>query len=372
MGERHQQRRYDSTRLQQWVVEIFAREGFASQDAQSIAASLLYADEHGIESHGIQRVRMYDEALRAGRIDRDAKPSTVFDTPVSAVIDGHHGMGQLVAMHAMQVAIDKAKNLGIGIVAVRNSGHYGTAGYYANYAADAGLIGLSMTNTRPAVVPTHARGHFIGTNPIAFAMPARPHNFLFDAATSTVPAGHVELFAKLGRPLPTGWVTDDDGRAVTDPNEALRHITQKNVGGGLLPLGGSTETTGGHKGYGYSMIVELLTGILSGGGTSDQVSDFGAGICHHFAVIDPGLFGDRESILAHVSQYLDKLRALPAVPGEHVYVQGDKEVLAREDRRAHGIPMSEATYRELREISQRLGVSDEDVVTADEPVAVEG
>ena len=368
MGE---QRRYDSTKLERWIVQIFAAEGFTDEDAQHIASSLLYADEHGIESHGIQRVRMYDTALNSGRIDRSAAPSTVTETPVSAVIDGHHGMGQLVAMHAMSVAIHKAKTTGIGMVAVRNSGHYGTAGYYANLAADAGLIGISMTNTRPAVVPTHSRQHFIGTNPIAFAMPAKPHNFLFDAATSTVPAGHVELFAKLGNTMPQGWVTDELGQPVTDPVEGLKHITRQDTGGGLLPLGGGTETTGGHKGYGLSLIVELLTGVLSGGNTSDKVSDFGAGICHHFVAIDPGLFGDRASMVNHFSAYLDEIRALPALPGERVYVHGDKEVIARKDRQQHGIPMSDVTYQELVDISARLGVSEEFVVPSQAAVVTE-
>ena len=352
------QRRYDEAHLSRWILEIFAAEGFEPDDAHSITSSLLYADEHGIESHGVQRVRMYDGALHSGRINISAKPSTVFDTPVSAVIDGHDGMGQLVAMHAMRVAIQKASTAGIGIVAVRHSGHYGTAGYYANAAADTGLIGISMTNTRPAVVPTHARTHFIGTNPIAIAAPAKPHNFLFDAATSTVPAGHVELFATLSRTMPAGWVTDEAGHPVTDPVEGLRHITRNDAGGGLLPLGGDTEATGGHKGYGFGMVVELLTGILSGGQTSDKVSDFGAGICHNFVAIDPAIFGDRESIIASFSDYLNELRALPSLPGEHVYVQGDKEMIARADRQCHGIPMSDATFHELCEISERLGVPD--------------
>ena len=366
------QRRYDVSSLKRWVVEIFAAEGFNETDSHSIASSLLYADEHGIESHGVQRVRMYDEALNSGRIDKTAIPSTVHDTPVSAVIDGHDGMGQLVALHAMRTAIGKAHSSGIGIVAVRHSGHYGTAGYYANLAADEGLIGISMTNTRPAVVPTHASKHFIGTNPIAFAMPAHPHNFLFDAATSTVPAGHVELFTKLGRTMPEGWVVDGAGSPVTDPAQGLRHLTRSDEGGGLLPLGGATEATGGHKGYSLGMIVELLTGILSGGQTSDMVSDFGAGICHNFAVIDPAIFGDPESLIAHWSAYLDKLRALPAQPGQRVYVQGDKEMLAWQDRHEHGIPVSDATIGELKAISQRLGVSDTFTVMANDALASAG
>ena len=356
------QRRYDVERLKRWIEQIFSLEGFDDDGALRITESLLYADEHGIQSHGIQRVRMYDEALNSGRIDKSAEPETVFETPVSAVIDGHEGMGQLVAMHAMDAAIGKARTAGVGLVTVRHSGHYGTAGFYANLAADAGLIGISMTNTRPAVVPTHARTHFIGTNPIAVAMPARPHNFLFDAATSTVPAGHVELFAKLDHPLPQGWVVDGNGNPVADPVEGLRHITRDDAGGGLLPLGGESETNGGHKGYSLGMIVELFTGILSGGQTSDKVSEFGSGICHHFAAIDPSIFGDKEAMIAQFSAYLDEVRALPAIDGERVYVQGDKEMLAFDDRQHNGIPMSDATYQELTEISERLGVGEHYIV----------
>jgi LDH2 family malate/lactate/ureidoglycolate dehydrogenase len=353
-----ERQRYDGKQLQEWVSAIFAGEGFSAEDAATIAGMLVYADLHGIQSHGIQRVKMYDDNMQFSKIDTSARPEVVFETPVSAVMDGHQAMGQLVGVAGTRVAIAKAQGSGVGLVSVRNSSHYGIAGYYASLAADAGLIGLSMTNSRPAAVPTWSQVPYLGTNPIALAVPAQPHPFLFDAATTTVPAGKVELYGKLGKSLPEGWAIDDQGEPTHDPAATLDGILNHDRGG-LTPLGGGTETTGGHKGYGYAMLVELFTGILSQGNTSHEIMGTGkpVGICHSFIAIDPRIFGDTDAIIERFSAFLEELRALPAIEGHRVLVAGDKEAAAFDDRERRGIPVSDATIGELRSISERLGVS---------------
>ena len=187
----------------------------------------------------------------------DAEPEIVFQTPVSAVIDGHAGMGQLIGHRAMTLAIEKAQAAGIGMVSVRNSNHYGIAGYYARMACERGLIGMSCTNSAAIMVPTFGRKAMLGSDPIAVAVPADPYAFIFDASTTVVTRGKLEMYNKEGRPLPEGWAVGGDGRPSTDAADVLACITAKQ-GGGILPLGGSTEKTGSHKGYGNAMICEIL------------------------------------------------------------------------------------------------------------------
>jgi LDH2 family malate/lactate/ureidoglycolate dehydrogenase len=364
MAEDDQRNRYDSTRLEAWVTRIFAGYGLDDRDAATISSMLLYADLRGIRSHGIQRVKMYDDNIRTAHPDFHSRPEVVFETPVSAVLDGRNGMGQLVGRFGMDTAIEKARTSGVGLVSVRNSGHYGTAGYYVNMAAEAGLIGFSMTNSRPAAAPTWSSVPYLGTNPIAVGVPADPHPFLFDAATTTVPAGKVEVYGKLGKQLPDGWAVDGQGHPMHDPAGTLSMILNDNEGG-LTPLGGGTETTGGHKGYGFGMIVELFTGILSQGNTSHEVMASGApkGICHAFAAIDPAIFGDAAALKSRFSAFLEELRALPAIPGHRVYVQGDKEAESVSGMRASGIPVSQKTLDELVSISHRLGIDPAEYVT---------
>ena len=193
-----------------------------------------------------------------------AMSEIVRETPVSAVIDAHDAIGQPVSVAAMQMAIDKAKKAGVGIVVVRDSNHYGIAGYYAKMAADQGLLGISMTNTEALVVPTFSKQPMMGTNPIAVSMPGTPHPFHLDMATSVVPAGKMEVYAKAGKTLPGDWLMNSDGSPSYDPNDFLRIRATKSLGG-IFPVGGEGETNSGHKGYGLSLLVELFCGILSGG-----------------------------------------------------------------------------------------------------------
>ena len=337
--------------------DAFEKFGFTREEAGIITDVLLLSDLYGIESHGMQRMYRYYKSIQKGMIDINAKGEVVFETPVSAVIDGHDGMGQIIGHKAMEMAIEKAKKVGIGMVTVRNSNHYGIAGYYAKMACDQGLIGLSCTNTNPIMVPTYGRTAMLGTNPIALAMPAEPYPFFFDASTTVVTRGKLEVYNKAGKELHDGWALNKDGHPSNDAADVLGNIAA-HKGGGLMPLGGSTEDTGSHKGYGWAMVCELFSSIMSMGTTSDKTGSGGKGlICHGFMAIDPAIFGDAEGIKAHLSAYLEALRNAPKADGQaRIYTHGEKEVAAKARILAEGIPVNDNTMIEVLELCNYLNM----------------
>ena len=341
--------------LEQLCNDAFIKFGFNAEESKIISDVLLMSDRIGIESHGMQRMYRYYKSIQKGMIKVESKGKVVFETPVSAVIDAEDGMGQVVGHKGMSMAIEKAKKSGIGMVVVRNSNHYGIAGYYAKMACDQGLIGLSCTNTNAIMVPTYGRTAMLGTNPIAVAMPAEPYPFFFDASTTVVTRGKLEVYNKKGEPLHDGWALDKDGKPSNDAADVLDNIAAKN-GGGIMPLGGSTEDTGSHKGYGWAMVCELFSSILSMGTTSDKTGTGGkGGICHGFMVIDPAIFGDPESIKAHLSGYLEALRNSPKAEGQpRIYTHGEKEVEAEKRLMENGIPVNDNTMVEVYEMCNYL------------------
>ena len=343
--------------LNQLCNDAFQKFGFNADEAKTITDVLLLSDVYGIESHGMQRMYRYYKSIQKGMIDINAKGDVVFETPVSAVIDGHDGMGQVIGRKAMEMAIEKAKTTGIGMVVVRNSNHYGIAGYYAKLACEQGLIGLSCTNTNPIMVPTYGRTAMLGTNPIAVAMPAEPYPFFFDASTTVVTRGKLEVYNKAGKELHDGWALNKDGHPSNDAADVLGNIAA-HKGGGIMPLGGSTEDTGSHKGYGWAMVCELFSSILSMGTTSDQTGKGGkGGICHGFMAINPGIFGDAEGIKAHLSAYLEALRNAPKADGQtRIYTHGEKEVEAQARLMAEGIPVNDNTMVEVLELCNYLNL----------------
>ena len=341
--------------LEQLCNDAFVKFGFNAEESKIISDVLLMSDRIGIESHGMQRMYRYYKSIQKGMIKVESKGKVVFETTVSAVIDAEDGMGQVVGHKGMSMAIEKAKKSGIGMVVVRNSNHYGIAGYYAKMACDQGLIGLSCTNTNAIMVPTYGRTAMLGTNPIAVAMPAEPYPFFFDASTTVVTRGKLEVYNKKGEPLHDGWALDKDGKPSNDAADVLDNIAAKN-GGGIMPLGGSTEDTGSHKGYGWAMVCELFSSILSMGTTSDKTGTGGkGGICHGFMVIDPAIFGDPEGIKAHLSGYLEALRNSPKAEGQpRIYTHGEKEVEAEKRLMENGIPVNDNTMVEVYEMCNYL------------------
>ena len=359
--------------LERLCLDAFKRFGFNDEESGIITDVLLLSDLYGIESHGMQRMARYYKSIQKGMIKVEARPEVVHETALSAVLDGHDGMGQIIGHTAMTMAIDKAKTSGMGIVTVRNSNHYGIAGYFAKMACDQGLIGLSVTNTTAIMVPTYGRMAMLGTNPIAMAMPADPYPFFFDASTSVVTRGKLEVYNKMDKPMPEGWALDKDGRPSTDASDVLKNITGKK-GGGIMPLGGSEETLGSHKGYGYAMICEIFSAILSMGMTSNHTSQGSkGGICHGFLAMDPAMFGDRDEIKAHFSQFLQELRDSPKAHGRtRIYTHGEKEIEAVARLMEEGIPVNDNTLIEVREMCEYLDMNFADYFGDYKPQETEG
>ena len=307
--------------------EAFEKFGFSQEDAAQITDVLILADLYNIRSHGTQRLVRYHKAIEKGSVRVDAVPKIVFETPVSAVIDGQSGMGQLIASYAMRLAIEKAKQVGMAFVSVRNSNHFGIAGYYSKMACDAGFVGISATNSESIMVHTGSKQAVLGSNPIAFAMPADPHPFWFDAATTVVPKGKLEVYNKEDKQLFDGWAVDESGS---------------------------------HKGYGFSMICELLCAIMSGGATSNhhvRAPGVGAGTCHAFIVINPAIFGDPQVIKDNLSVFMQELRdAKRADEDRPIYTHGEKEIIAMEGILKNGLEVDITTVSEMKSMCEYLGI----------------
>lgn len=349
--------RYTYPQLKTFCEDCFEKFGFSKEESEIITDVLLLSDLFGIESHGMQRLARYHKGIEKGLIKVDAKPEVVFETPVSAVIEGNDGMGQLISHKAMNIAIEKAKKSGIAVVTVRNSNHFGIAGYYAKMASDAGLLGMAFTNSEAIMVPTFGRLAMLGSNPIAVAMPAEPYDFFFDASTTVVTRGKLEIYNKLGKPLPEGWALNAQGKGSTDAKDVLANIVAKN-GGGIMPLGGETEQLGSHKGYGYGMFCEIFTSILSMGLTSNHTHIGGkGGTCHGFIAMDPNIFGDANAIKEHLSTFLKELRESPKSEGaDRIYTHGEKEVFAKKDRLENGIDVNINTVAEMFDMCRYVGL----------------
>ena len=350
--------RYSYKELERFCNDCFEKFGFTENESKIISDVLLLSDLYGIESHGMQRLARYHKGIEKGLIKVGAKPEIVHETPVSAVIEGNDGMGQLIAHKAMTLAIEKAKTTGMAIVTVRNSNHFGIAGYYAKMACDAGLLGMAMTNSEAIMVPTFGRLAMLGSNPIAIAMPADPYDFFFDASTTVVTRGKLEIYNKLGKPLPEGWALDKDGKGSSDAKDVLANIVAKK-GGGIMPLGGETEQLGGHKGYGYGMFCEIFCSILSMGITSNHTHTNGkGGTCHGFMAVDPKIFGDADAIKEHLSTFLCELRESPKAEGAtRIYTHGEKEIIAKADRMENGIDVNINTVAEMFEMCKYVGLN---------------
>ncbi|HLJ65507.1 MAG TPA: Ldh family oxidoreductase [Stellaceae bacterium] len=337
--------------LRDQIAAILTAWGMPAAAVAATAEVMLAADLAGIDSHGVNMLTLYDRLRRDGQITLAADVKTVRENSGTALIDGGGGLGHYPGSLAMNLAIAKAKEGGSGIVAVRHSHHYGAAGIYALRAAEAGLIGCSMTATfARAIVPTFGAEAMFGTNPIAFAAPTRRHPpFLLDMATSTAAAGKLKLALQAGKPIPAGWALGRDGTPTTDPAEALATRL-------LSPLGGSREL-GGHKGYGLAMMVEILSTVLSG------AAFVGWGLARHnvghfFLALDPASFREPGAFEADLDAMIDALRATkPLDPAQPVLIPGDPEHRTTRERRARGIPLAPAVLADLERLAYEAGVA---------------
>ncbi|HNW61183.1 MAG TPA: Ldh family oxidoreductase [bacterium] len=354
----------DDQKLLQFVQQVFQSFGVTADKAFICADNLVLADLRGIPSHGVARLKRYVDGMGNGTILPLAAPEIVREAPSTATIDGHAGLGQVVAHFATELAIAKAKRAGVGVVTVRNSNHYGIAGYYSQMMLQAGLLGISMTNSAPLVVPTFGREMIIGTNPIALAAPAlRNRPFFLDMATAVVPRGKLEVYERKEMPIPEGWAVDATGKVTTSAAEVLRNMTSR-AGGGILPLGGEGERFSGYKGYGMAVLVDILCGILSGGAYGDMVDSKGphgenqpANVAHFFLALNIENFVEMEIFQEKMDDLIDRLKASARAEGaQRIFIHGEKEYELYEKHRKEGVPLEEKVYEILKAIGGQRGV----------------
>jgi len=344
-------------KLHAFTCAVLEKCGLPGGQAETTARVLLAADRREIFSHGVARLPRYVNHLTDGTINPAASPRTVVETPVSLLIDGDGGMGMPLSTAVMNQCIAKARSAMIGLATVRNSNHYGIAGYYAAMALDAGMIGVSMTNAAPLVVPTFGKDALYGTNPIAVAVPAQePPHFLMDMATSTVPKGKLEVSARQGQKIPGTWATDEHGEPCTDPARIIENLARRK-GGGLLPLGGSGETNSGHKGFLLGLLVDIFCGVFSGGMVGGELyakKGTPPGVAHFFAALNPAMFGGLAAIQANLTRYREMVLQAPPAPGrERIYFAGEKEYLA-EQRNRDTVSVQPEVMASLRDLSRRF------------------
>jgi L-2-hydroxycarboxylate dehydrogenase (NAD+) len=350
-------------RVREFSTEILVRMGVPRDDARITTEILVAADLWGIQSHGIAHLALYHHRIKVGHQRATTDLQIVRETPTTAVADGGNGMGQVVGYRMMNLAIEKARQFGLGMIAVRNSSHYGAAGYYAKMATDQGLIGMSVTNARPAVTPTFGAYPLLGTNPIAFGAPTdEPFPFLFDAATAIAARGKVEVAHRAGKPIPAGWVIQEDGTLPTDSAQILKDMVTKQAA--LLPLGGPGELMGGHKGYGLATMVEILSSCLQNGAFLSGLTDFDAQgkpqplrIGHWFFAINIENFLPLEEFKKSTGNLLRELRAAKKVPGaERIYTAGEKEYYRAQRALANGLEITPGLQRDLKSLQKELGL----------------
>ncbi len=348
--------------LRDWVASVFVRLGVSEEDAGITAEVLVSADLRGVESHGVARLGpRYTSKIQQGLILPRVEPRVVRETPATALVDGGNGLGQPVGRWAMELAIRKARETGQGSVAVHNSNHFGIAGYYAMMALEHDMIGVCYTNSTPLVVPTYGRTAMTGTNPIAVAIPAgeeRP--WVLDMATSVVPLGKLEVYARKGQPIPIGWAVDSSGHP-TESAQAVIESLRTRAGGGILPLGGTAEF-GGYKGYDLSAMVDLYSGVLSGGRWGPHVGEnvdgraAPAGVCHFFSAMRVDGFRPAEEFKRDVDEYIRAFRNAPRAEGEdRIWVAGEKEWELQERYERDGVPLYYKVVESLRRVGRDVG-----------------
>jgi LDH2 family malate/lactate/ureidoglycolate dehydrogenase len=346
--------RFSATSLLDFVDRALQRMDVPTDDARVTAEILVEADLMGIESHGVAHLTVHPSyvlGLRQGVVNPRPNIHVVHETPSTALVDGDGGLGPVVGYRAMCIAIQKAKECGTGMVAVTRSRHYGVAGYYALMAVPYDMIGLALTNSPPFVAPTFGRRRMLGTNPIAVAVPtASGHPFLLDMATSAASHGKFEIARREGKPIPLTWGADEEGNPSTDMTRIMSR-------GWLLPLG-STPDAASYKGYDLAMVVDILSGVLSGVGFSLHIEYIKHEVGHFFGALRIDGFRPVDEFKAMVDEMLDAFRSAPTVGGaERVLVAGQREFETRDERLAHGIPLHASVVALLRRLAEEVGLS---------------
>jgi LDH2 family malate/lactate/ureidoglycolate dehydrogenase len=336
--------------LIKFCVEIFVKAGLSTDDACTVADVLVMTDTWGTFSHGTVAILNYVQAIKSGSIDPAGKPKLAGEGPSWAVIDANAGMGMPACCMAMNLAIEKARKQTFAWAGVRNSSHFGAAGYYANMAVKHDMIGIAMSNADPNMVVPGARGHVIGNNPIAYAVPAGKEQPIFlDIALSAVAAGKIFAAKALGHEIPSTWITDADGLPTSDPTN--------------WPATGSMTPMAGHKGYGIALLIEVLAGALTGAGILSEVKSWKlhpgekAYLGQSFLVINPAAILPLDDFKQHIDSAIQELHNAPKAKGsDRIYVPGELEWERREDALRNGIPLPELSFTALYQAGEELGV----------------
>lgn len=347
------------TQLFDFTKSIFLKIGSSESDAMLATKVLLSADLRGVDSHGIARLVGYVRLWEAGRINAKPQVAIVHETPSTAVVNGDSGLGLVVAPKAMQIAIDKAKQVGTGWVAVKNSNHFGIAGFHAMMALENDMVGIAMTNASPLVAPTFSTERMLGTNPIAVAIPAgNEPAIVVDMATTTAANGKLEILQRKNQDAPIGWIQDATGKSSTNPEEL------KN-GGALLPLGGDRDG-GSHKGYCLGAVVDIFSAIFSGANYGPWVPPFvsflpmptdpvGEGIGHFFGAMRIDAFRSTEEFKSHIDQWIQRFRAATPMQGhDRVLIPGDPEREMETQRMAEGFNLLPPVLQDLKALAAKF------------------
>lgn len=353
---------FSYAQLYTFTHNVFLAMGCTDKDANTATTVLLSADVRGIDSHGIARLTGYIRLWEAGRINTSPNIQVTYQTPSTAVVDGDAGLGLVVAPYAMQVAIDKAATAGTGWVTVRNSNHFGIAGYHAMMALQHDMTGIAMTNASALVAPTFSVERMLGTNPIAVAIPANKQPpFVADFATTTASNGKLEILQRKNGDAPLGWVQDKGGADTTNAH-ALKD------GGIMLPLGSDREH-GSHKGYALGSIVDIFSAVLSGASYGPWAPPFpayvpmpenmpGQGLGHFFGAMRVDAFRPAAEFKDHMDNWINRFRTATPAPGhEKVLIPGDPEREMETIRMIEGIPINETVYEELDKIGVKFGIT---------------
>jgi LDH2 family malate/lactate/ureidoglycolate dehydrogenase len=353
---------FSQEQLHSFTQAVFEKCGMNSADAKLSADVLIAADMRGIDSHGVARLSGYVRLQQAGRANMNPDWKIIHQTPSTATIDADSGLGLAIAPKAMDLAIEKAKQVGTGWVAIQNSNHFGIAAYHAMKALEHDMIGIAMTNASPLVAPTHSKERMLGTNPICYVFPAGKHQpIVIDLATSTAANGKLEIAQRANKKIPKGWIIDKQGNDTEDPN-ALKE------GGILLPLG-SGDTKAGHKGFGLSAIVDLMCGVLSGANYGPWVPPFvafldpvknqpGKGIGHFVGAMRIDAFRPADDFKNNIDNWIERFKAATPIDANNpVIIPGEPEFAYAKERAANGILLNDMVVADLKNLSEKLGIA---------------
>ncbi|MCD8155540.1 MAG: Ldh family oxidoreductase [Clostridiales bacterium] len=351
--------------IDDFMTAVFMKVGVPEEDARLCSDVLLESDRRGIESHGCNRFKpIYIDRINAGILKPTTKIDILKETPTTVVLDANDGMGMVASKKAMDMCIEKAHKYGMGMAAVRNSSHYGIAGYWASMAVKENMIGITGTNARPSIAPTFGVENMLGTNPLTFGMPTdEPFPFMLDCATSIIQNGKIEYYARIGHDTPAGTVTSRDGEMLTDSPQILKDIRSQKAA--LAPLGGFGETLAGYKGYGYAVVVEILSAALQSGiflraldGKDEDGKIRPYHLGHFFMAIDTEAFMGAEAFKKTTGDILRDLRGSQKAPGaERIYTAGEKEYDVWQYRKDRGVPITEAVQKEFIQMRDQYGLT---------------